>query len=500
MFQDDLLISPPKANKSKSHCSVPLCTKSGYVVENGEKVTFHRWPLKDKDILKQWIVKCRRDIGKHFQVTQHTKICSRHFEESDFLHTPKGRRLLKKKAIPSKFDWSINKPNRLRQNVVLPSCSSTSAHEVIADDGINQTEENNTQTVSKDAEIQQLKDELKKQKEAAELFRKERDHLRKVYGQVWKKAKINRRSEFSVDCIKNSDQDICFYTGFPTYQAFSSAFKLLDVGLDGENIRWRDNKGRSRRPDNFKLSPINQFFLIMVRLRLGLFVKDLAYRFGVSTGTVNRICNTWINYMYLKLGSINIWPSQETIQETMPESVKLKYPNLEWIIDAFEIQCERPSSLLLQSKSYSNYKSRNTLKGLLACTPAGHIGFISELYTGMISDKELLLRSGFLKQQHHQGAMWMVDKGFVIQDLVEHLGVTVNMPKFLGKNLQMAAEDVVHTQEVASQRIHIERAINKVKNFHIFDSPVPLTMWGSVNQIWTVCALLTHFQNPIISA
>ena len=94
----------------------------------------------------------------------------------------------------------------------------------------------------------------------------------------------------------------------------------------------------------------------------------------------------------------------------------------------------------------------------------------------------------------------MVDKGFLIQDLAKPLDVTINMPKFLGKDDQMHADDVVHTQEVASERIHIERAINKVKNFHIFDRPIQLTSWGSVNQMWTFCALLTFFLNPIISA
>ena len=68
----------------------------------------------------------------------------------------------------------------------------------------------------------------------------------------------------------------------------------------------------------------------------------------------------------------------------MPESMKEKYPNAEGLIDAFEIQCERPSSLQLQSQSYSNYKSRNTVKGPIACTPSGQIGFISQLYTGSI--------------------------------------------------------------------------------------------------------------------
>ena len=203
--------------------------------------------------------------------------------------------------------------------------------------------------------------------------------------------------------------------------------------------------------------------------------------------------------MYLKLGRLNIWPSQEIIRATMPEQVKEKYPNLEWIIDAFEIQSEKPSSLVLQSESYSSYKSRNTVKGLVACIPAGHIGFVSQLYTGIVHDRELTETSGFLQQNHNAGAMWMVDKGFLIEDLCAPLGVKLNMPAFVGQNSQMTGEETIHTQEIANERIHIERAINKIKNFHIFDRPIALSMWGSINQMWTVCALLTLFQNPIIS-
>lgn len=83
---------------------------------------------------------------------------------------------------------------------------------------------------------------------------------------------------------------------------------------------------------------MDQFFLVLVRLRLVLLLRDLAQRFSVSTTSVNRRFTAWINYMYLRLGSIIIWPSKDYITSTMPESVKEKYPNLEWIIDAFEIQ------------------------------------------------------------------------------------------------------------------------------------------------------------------
>ena len=63
----------------------------------------------------------------------------------------------------------------------------------------------------------------------------------------------------------------------------------------------------------------------------------------------------------------------------------------------------------------------------------------------------------------------------------------------------MSAEEVVKTQQIASLRIHIERAINKIKHFHVWDAVVPLNLFGVVNQMWTVCAFLCNIQDPIIS-
>ena len=65
---------------------------------------------------------------------------------------------------------------------------------------------------------------------------------------------------------------------------------------------------------------------------------------------------------------------------------------------------------------------------------------------------------------------------------------------------QMSAEDVIKKQEIASLRIHLERAMNKIKNFSIFEGVIPLSQFGVVNQMWCVCAMLCNFQDPIISA
>lgn len=88
----------------------------------------------------------------------------------------------------------------------------------------------------------------------------------------------------------------------------------------------------------------------------------------------------------------------------------------------------------------------------------------------------------------------MADKEFNVEDLLP-LGVSLNTPAFLRNKGQMSPEEVVETQSIASLRIHVERGINKIKNFHIWDSIVPaFTMFGVVNQIWSVCVMLCNFQ------
>ena len=120
------------------------------------------------------------------------------------------------------------------------------------------------------------------------------------------------------------------------------------------------------------------------------------------------------------------------------------------------------------------------------------------MYTGSISDKEIVVRSGLFDLTFPEKDSIMADKGFTIQDLLP-LGVSLNIPPFLGSSAQMPANDVVCTQEIAPLRIHDEQAINKIKNFHIWDGVVPLHQFGVVNQMWAVCAILCNAQSNIIS-
>ena len=114
----------------------------------------------------------------------------------------------------------------------------------------------------------------------------------------------------------------------------------------------------------------------------------------------------------------------------MPEDFKKKYASTRVIIDCTEVRCQMPSSIHLNGELFSNYKHHTTLKGLIGISPGGAVTFISQLYTGSISDGEIVVRSGFLDLPFQENDSVMADKGFTIQDLLP-LGVSLNIPHSL---------------------------------------------------------------------
>ena len=241
--------------------------------------------------------------------------------------------------------------------------------------------------------------------------------------------------------------------------------------------------------------------MVLVRLRLGLLERDLAIRFCIGEATVSRTFVRWINYMYLRLGLLPVWPSSESVQNYMPVVLKEAYPTTFCIVDATEIICEVPASLSLQSQCYSSYKSHTTMKGLLAVAPNGAIIFISELFTGSISDRKLTIQSGLLEMLKTvpRGRSVMADNGFDIQDLLVKHGLLLNIPLFKG-SAALQFSDVQKTQTIARVRIHMERVIGQVKRrYRILQSVIPLSTAGSINQIWSVCCMLTNFHKKIIN-
>ena len=100
--------------------------------------------------------------------------------------------------------------------------------------------------------------------------------------------------------------------------------------------------------------------MILVRLCVSLFERDLADHFSVCASTVSRICRTWITFLYLHLKELPLWSSCDLVQSYMPKAFKELFPSTRVIIDATEIFMEKPSVPELQQVTFSSYKNHNT--------------------------------------------------------------------------------------------------------------------------------------------
>lgn len=188
------------------------------------------------------------------------------------------------------------------------------------------------------------------------------------------------------------------------------------------------------------------------------------------------------------------------------QGFKDDFPNTVLILDATEIYCQKPSSLRTQSQVYSDYKSSTTFKGLIGIEPSGATTFISTLFSGSISDKDItkcsgllsyletLLQNGFIEKDD----AIMVDKGFTIRKEIEDLGLQLLIPPFASSDKQLSSADVLLTKRIACRRVHVERAIARIKIFKIVSRKVQLCFFKSIDQIWFVCSSLTNFMPPLI--
>ena len=464
-------------------CVVPGCSNRS---DRETELSYHRLPLKNKGLLKIWIHKIGR---KNLPLNDNSRVCSAHFDNS-------AGRLLRSDAFPTINLPAITTPLRKRK---LPAdrrknteClvdhdaeSETTVTDLLVEAELLSADATVTPPSAKEVAIQTDETSLKYlqlQEEVADL-----------------KFKL-KKSLFRLSNIKDNDQKVLFYTGFYNYSILKACFDYLGPAANslsywGSEITGatKSTFGRAR-----SLPPLEEYFLVLVRLRLGLFEKDLADRFDISVSTVSRICITWINFLYVRFKELPLWPRKESIQSHMPRVFKDLYPTTRVIIDATEIFVETPSLPELQQMTYSNYKHHNTFKSLIGISPGGAIIFVSKLFPGSISDKQLTERSGLL-QLIEKGDSIMADRGFDIQDMLTPLGVRVNLPTFLKGKPQLEANELVETRRIASLRIHVERAMERIKNFHILDGTIPLSLTNVAEQIVFVCAMLTNYLPPLCS-
>ena len=96
------------------------------------------------------------------------------------------------------------------------------------------------------------------------------------------------------------------------------------------------------------------------------------------------------------------------------------------------------------------------------------------------------------------GISVMADRGLTIKDILNDIGVKLNVPPFMDGRKQLPPEEIYEGRKIASVRIHVERAIGRMKSFSILKHTIPITLPGLSNQIVCVCAYLSNFKPVLV--
>ncbi len=482
--RDSMVTSRKKNSGGGITCCVPLCYNNS---KRNKELQFYVIP-KDAVLRRKWLAMISR---KNFVPSTSHRVCSAHFEGGKKTYMNNIQTVVPKTIRPIK-----NKPRSTRN-------STGALRDPILMEWTNEiVDEGEIAQVSVE---QQLKSRLEQlTTEMHKLTIEFENKEKQLQDQVSRLEQVVNDNKFSIDRFKHNQAQFKFYTGFDSYDLFRAVLDFLEPSASSLNY-WGSNTNTDNKtdPNSLKRGPQRrltaeeEFFLLLVRLRNAFPLEDLSIRFGISTSHISRILITWIDFLHAQFRQLPIWASKQTVLETMPKSFQKLYPKTRVILDCTEIFIEMPTSYRSQSATFSNYKHHNTAKGLIGIAPNGAVTFVSNLYAGRFSDRKITAHSG-IYDLLEEGDSIMADRGFELDDDLPQ-GVKLNIPPFLDGREQLDLTDEIQTRRIASVRVHVERAIERVKNYKILQTVFKLSMAPELNKIWIICCYLVNFLPQLVT-
>ena len=143
---------------------------------------------------------------------------------------------------------------------------------------------------------------------------------------------------------------------------------------------------------------------------------------------------------------------------------------------------------------FPNYKHHNTVKFLVGISPSVSILYVSDKWGSRARDQKIMLECGLLDHLRPDQAV-MADRGLTVEDQLIKRGVTLIIPNFLGSHhFQLTAAEFTQSFHIAEARIHVEHAIECIKEFKVLQEDVECGFIHVLEQTFEVCAFVTNFQ------
>ena len=293
---------------------------------------------------------------------------------------------------------------------------------------------------------------------------------------------------YSLQNFKSNDKAIHFYTGLESYVKVMFVLSTLGPAAYCLNYIYHNI---------VTISVEDQFFITLMKLRRYTTNYELSIMFNISEATVKNIVYTWILFMHRQWQELNIWPSRSLVRYFNPSDFRAKFPTTRVIIDGTECPIKKPKAPRAQQSTFSTYKNRNTVKTLIGATPGGLVSFISPVFGGSTSDRQIVERCNIVSMCD-PGDSVMADKGFNVQDMFASQDVTVNIPTFFKKTNRLSGKVILRDRRISSKRVHIERIIGLGKTYKILCHPMTSTETKMSAEIIFGCYMLCNFRTCII--
>lgn len=90
------------------------------------------------------------------------------------------------------------------------------------------------------------------------------------------------------------------------------------------------------------------------------------------------------------------------------------------------------------------------------------------------------------------------DKGCMVHHLLAALGVGITVPpKRYSKQTQLTQLQAEMTEKVANLRIHVERAMRRIKRFRFLQNVIQVHQYDLITDIFFICAGIGNFLPPL---
>ena len=177
---------------------------------------------------------------------------------------------------------------------------------------------------------------LMKQKHKTLMAQQKLNMHKKKNAKLLDKLKQTKRKVMNSDNIKNNDKTLNFLTDVSNVHLFKWLLSLVkpNVELATKSITHENH-------------------LLLVLLRHGYVIKDLALRFNINVTNISNIFKTYLKALSDILRNFIVWPEREALCRNLRSFKKIK--NFVCIIGCTDVFIERPFNINARAQTFSNY-------------------------------------------------------------------------------------------------------------------------------------------------